>query len=256
MTIVLQINDRPIASEEIMSLLVSYQLLPQFLRGVIIDRAIASIECTPQEIAESYQQLCQRYQIQSATQQQAWLKHYGMNPKQLEALATRALRIEKFKQQTWGNKLEPYFLSRKGQLDKAIYFLLRTKNLGLAEELYFRIQEREQSFAECARVYSEGLEATTSGLLGPIELGAVHPTIAKILSVIQPGQLWHPIRLEEWIVIVQLEKLIPAQLDEPMRQQLLNELFETWISEQMNQANWEIRELADLLTYQEERLNS
>jgi hypothetical protein len=34
---------------------------------------------------------------------------------------------------------------------------------------------------------------------------------------------------------VRLEKLIPAQLDESMRQQLLNSLFEAWLNEQLNQ---------------------
>lgn len=52
-----------------------------------------------------------------------------------------------------------------------------------------------------------------------------------MLSVSQPGQLWPPLRLGEWLLIVRLEKLLPAQLDEPMRQSLLNELFEAWLQE-------------------------
>jgi len=35
-------------------------------------------------------------------------------------------------------------------------------------------------------------------------------------------------------VIVRLEKLIRAQLDERMQAQLLNSLFEAWLSEQLN----------------------
>jgi hypothetical protein len=56
-----------------------------------------------------------------------------------------------------------------------------------------------------------------------------------MLSVSQPNQLWHPTRIEEWTVIVRLEKLIPAVLDEPMRQKLLDNLFQTWLSEQVKQ---------------------
>lgn len=55
-----------------------------------------------------------------------------------------------------------------------------------------------------------------------------------MLSRGQPGQLWPPLRLGEWLVIVRLEQLIPAQLNEPMRDRLLNELFEAWLSEQLN----------------------
>jgi hypothetical protein len=38
-------------------------------------------------------------------------------------------------------------------------------------------------------------------------------------------------------VIIRLEKHIPAQLDEPMRQRLLHELFVAWLSEQLQQMN-------------------
>ncbi len=54
-------------------------------------------------------------------------------------------------------------------------------------------------------------------------------------SVSQPGQLWHPICLEEWLVIVRLEKFIPAQLYKLVRQRLLSELFAARLQEQFNQ---------------------
>jgi hypothetical protein len=41
--------------------------------------------------------------------------------------------------------------------------------------------------------------------------------------------------LEDWFLIIRLEKFIPAQLDAPMRQRLLNECFTTWLSEQLKQ---------------------
>ena len=102
-------------------------------------------------------------------------------------------------------------------------------------KLYFRIQEGEQSFAELAREYSQGPEAQTGGLVGPVELTTPHPVLAQMLRVSQLSQLWPPTRLGEWIVIVRLEKFISAQLDESMRQRLLNECFATWLQEQLQQ---------------------
>jgi hypothetical protein len=37
------------------------------------------------------------------------------------------------------------------------------------------------------------------------------------------------------MVILRMEKLIPAQLDDLMRQRLLSELFAAWLQEQFNQ---------------------
>lgn len=235
MDAVLQVGDRLITATEIIPLLASYQLLPSLLREVIIDQAIASYHCTPEENATALEQFAAKNQLTDAEAKHNWLKYYHLTEAQLEALATRGLLIEKFKQATWGHKLESYFLSRKGQLDRVIYSLVRTQDPGIAQEIYFRIQENEQSFADLARQYSQGSEAQTGGMIGPIEISVPHPTLAQLLRLSQPGQLLPPTRLEDWFIIIRLEKFIPAQLDEVMRQRLLNECFTNWLSEQLKQ---------------------
>lgn len=234
MNAVLQAGNRTIAAEEIIPLLTKYRMLPQLMRESIIDQAIAPIKCTPEETAGACQQFYQQNQLTSETEQQAWLERHSMTLEDLEDLATRNLRIQRFKQETWGHRLETYFLNLRGKLDKIIYSMIRTKDAGVARELYFRAQEGEQSFAELAQAYSQGPEAQTSGLVGPIEMGNLHPNLAQVLRASQPGRLLPPSRLGEWFVVIRLEKLLPARMDEPMRQRLLNELFEAWLQEQLN----------------------
>lgn len=232
---VLRIGDRTITGEEIIPLLAGYQLLTPLLRELIIDQEIAAIDCTPEELDQARKQFFEQNQITSEEAKQAWMAQRKMTAEQLEALASRGLKVEKFKQATWSNKLESYFLGRKAQLDRVIYSLIRSQDPGIIQELFFRIQEGEQSFAELAREYSQGPEAETGGLIGPVELSTPHPAVAQMLRLSKPGQLCPPTRLGEWFVIVRLEKFIPAQLDAPMRQRLLNECFASWLSEQLNQ---------------------
>ncbi|GAB4184427.1 MAG: hypothetical protein Fur006_22010 [Coleofasciculaceae cyanobacterium] len=232
---VLRIGDRTITAEEIIPLLAGYQLLTPLLRELIIDQEIAAIDCTSEELDQARKQFFEQNQITSEDAKQAWLTQRKMTAEQLEALASRGLKVEKFKQATWGHKLESYFLGRKAQLDRVIYSLIRSQDPGIIQELFFRIQEGEQSFAELAREYSQGPEAETGGLIGPVELSTPHPAVAQMLRLSKPGQLSPPTRLGEWFVIVRLEKFMPAQLDAPMRQRLLNECFATWLSEQLNQ---------------------
>lgn len=233
MTAVLQISNQTITAEEVIPLLADYKILPHLLREIVIDQAIAPIRCTPEEKAHACQQFYQQNQLLSEAKRQAWLKRSGTALEHLEALATRKLRIEKFKQATWSHKLESYFLRRKGKLDKTIYSLIRTQDAGVARELYFRIREGEQSFAELAREYSQGPEAHTGGFVGPIELSTLSSALAHRLSVSRPGQLFS-MSTGEWLMIVRLERVIPAQLDEPMRHRLLNELFVVWLQEQLS----------------------
>lgn len=239
MTVVLRIGERSITAEEVLPLMAGYQMLPQFTQELLIDQAIESIECTEEEIAAARQQFYSQNQIEDAEHRKAWLAYYGMTEEQLDRLAMRETRIEKFKQAIWGNKLESYFLSRKDKLDKVIYSLIRVseQDVGIAQELYFRILEGEQSFAELAREYSKGPEAQTDGLIGPVELSVPHPVLAQLLTLSQPGQVSQPTRVGEWIVLVRLEKFIPAQMDEAMRRRLLNECFNTWLKEQIGRAH-------------------
>jgi parvulin-like peptidyl-prolyl isomerase len=235
MDAILRVGDRIITPQEIIPLLAGYQLLDPLVREIIVDNAIASFSYTPEEKAQALEQFFDQNQIADEKALLAWLKQRRMSLAQLEAVATRGLLIEKFKQATWSHKLESYFLSRKANLDRVIYSLIRTQDLGITQELYFRIQEGEQSFADLAREYSQGPEAQTGGLIGPVELSTPHPTLAKILRFSQPGQLWPPTQLGDWLVIVRLEKFIPVQLDDLMCQRLLNECFNTWLAEQLNQ---------------------
>ncbi|MDZ8107249.1 MAG: peptidylprolyl isomerase [Nostoc sp. DedQUE12a] len=243
MTEALQIGNRKIAASELISLLASYQMLPQLQRELIVDEAIeqtsrlanVAIDLTPEEVAQAKQQFYAEKQLKNEEDIQAWMTRQGLSYEQLEAVTTRKLKIEKFKQATWGNKLEAYFFQSKAKLDKVIYSLLRTQDVGIAQELYFRIQAKENSFADLAREYSLGPEAQTGGLVGPVELNALHPVMVQMLSSSQPGQILPPTRIAEWFVILRLEKFIPAQLDESMKARLLNELFEAWLQEQQKQ---------------------
>jgi hypothetical protein len=77
-------------------------MLPQLLREMIIEDAIASITCTREETGAACQQLLKQHQINSAAEHEAWLQRYGINHPQFQALATRRFRIEKFQGVTWG----------------------------------------------------------------------------------------------------------------------------------------------------------
>ncbi|MCL1465865.1 peptidylprolyl isomerase [Argonema galeatum] len=233
MTGLFQAGNKVIQADEMLVLLNRYQLMPQFLRGLIVDEAIADIDLSEEERKGAVAQTEAQYQISSPEARQAWLESQGLSQEEFEEIVVRPFELEKFKQGTWSSKVESYFLTRKSYLDQVVYSLIRTKDLGLAQEIYFRVQEGEQTFSELAKQYSQGPEANTGGVLGPVPIRQPHPLIGQLLSVSQPGQLWQPRALAEWFVIVRLEKFMPAQLDDAMRRRLIDEMFETWISEQV-----------------------
>ncbi|MDP5339268.1 MAG: peptidylprolyl isomerase [Nodularia sp. (in: cyanobacteria)] len=234
-------NLNSFSTAEMLKLLEKYQMLPQLIKEIVLDQAIAPISCTTEEEKIACEKLAQQYQITSDDVRQRWLEQNNMSAEQLDAIAIRQFKIEKFKHLTWGNDLESYFSQRKPQLDRVVYSLIRTNDVGIAQEIYFRLQAGEQSFAELAREYSQGPEAQTNGLVGPVELQTIHPVLAKILATSQPQQLLPPTQLENWIVIVRLEKLLLTQLDNSLRQRLLNERFHSWLQAQIVAPNSQVQ---------------
>ena len=163
MNATLQVGTKTLNAAELIPLLKRYQLLPRLQRDLLIDQAIAEISFTAEESQAAHQQFANQHQLLSPDAQQAFCAQRGLSPEDLDAMAVRQLKIEKFKQATWGEQIGSYFLQRKHQLDQVIYSLLRTRNSGLAQELYFCIQENEDSFANLAKTYSEGPEAKLGG---------------------------------------------------------------------------------------------
>lgn len=226
----IQVGSKVLTTSELVKSVRQYQLLPRLVQSLVIDNLVNDVDCDPQV---AYIDYCNRNQLATEEARQSWCQQRQLELLHLEEEAIREYKINRFKEETWGNQVESHFLQRKPQLDRVIYSLIRTKNLGLAQELHFRLSDDGESFSELAKQYSEGQEAKTGGMVGPVELSVPHPTIGRLLQISQPMQLWAPTQVGEWAVIVRLEKLLPAQLDDAMRQRLLHEQFQAFVQQQM-----------------------
>jgi parvulin-like peptidyl-prolyl isomerase len=235
MSVVLEVDNQVYTAEDLVPLLAQYQLLPKLAQEILTDKAIANVQCSEEENTSIFNQFCQQNQLDSEEQIQDWLAKQGMNREQLQNLITKKLRIDRYKQETWNDQVDAHFIKRKSQLDRVVYSLIRVEKPEVAQELFFRVKDDQNAFSALAMEYSQGTEAQTGGLIGPVEINAPHPKIAQILATCQPGQLVPPTRVGEWIVIVRLENYISAKLDQPMRQRMLDELFNRWLNDSIQQ---------------------
>ena len=235
MSVVLEVDNQVYTAEDLVPLLTQYQMLPKLAQEILIDKVIAEVECTDEENNATFSQFCQQNKLASEAEVEDWLNKQGMSREQLQNLITKRLRLDKYKEANWGDRVDAHFIKRKAQLDRVVYSLIRVEKPEVAQELYFRIKDDENTFSALAMEYSRGTEAQTGGLIGPVEINAPHPKIAQILATCQPGQLIPPTRVGEWIVIVRLENYLSAKLDEPMRQRMLDELFREWLNQASKQ---------------------
>ena len=195
------------------------QIPPQTLRRLILDQAIAGIECGDDERA-----------IQQLEPELERLRQEGFDATELADWLEREVRTRIFQRRQWGKSLTSYFLQRKDQLDQVVCSLIYLQDMAFAQELYFRVVEGEQSFTDLAKLYS--LQAHPPE---PIALGDLPPKLARMFYGGRVGQIWPPTLINQWIVIARLEALLPVQLNEPMQQMLYNERLDQWLNNQLKQ---------------------
>jgi parvulin-like peptidyl-prolyl isomerase len=233
MSAVLQIGDTSLTGEQLLPLISKYRLVPQLAKEMLIEAAIKDYEITEVEHQEAHQRFCGQQQLSNDKDLDLWLQQQQLGRDGLKDLIDRELQLRKFKTTKWETQVESYFCQRKSQIDRVVFSMIRVKEIDVAEEIYFRLVSEEASFVELAPLYSEGIESKTKGISGPVELGKLDPILANALITLQPLEVLSPLQIGEWWVVLQLETIIPAQLDEEMRQYLTEELFNQWTYEEV-----------------------
>ena len=68
-------------------------------------------------------------------------------------------------------------------------------------------------------------------MIGPVALGQLQPELADRLRTLRQGELREPITAGQWWILLRLEQLTPAKLDDAMRHRLLQEQLNTWLEQ-------------------------
>jgi parvulin-like peptidyl-prolyl isomerase len=237
----LQVGDTSIPADQLPGLLAKYRLVPQIAKELILDSAIAKYQVPDEEQMEAFKRFYQQNQLNTDQELEQWLQQQHLTREGLAALIGRELRLQKFKADKWTVPVESHFVQRKAQMDQVVFSMIRVKDVDVAEEIYFRILSEEATFMDLAPQYSDGIEAKTKGISGPVELGKLDPSLANALVTAQPLEVLAPFKISNWWVVVQLETIIPIELDENTRARLTEELFTLWINEQVQKYMMEVQ---------------
>jgi parvulin-like peptidyl-prolyl isomerase len=223
-----------ITLSEINRLVRQQGVAPALARAWVLDELLRAIPLAPERQLELESQWREHHGVSRPEDLQPWLARQRLLPEDVTQLACQAERLDRFRRHRWGEEVEIHFLRRKPELDQVVYSLLRVSDADLAAELHQRIQEGEASFAALATDHSEGRERHSQGVIGPMPLLTAHSEISSRLRVGQSGQLWPPFQVDRFWIVVRLEEHLPARLDEPTAQRMLEELFEAWLKERVN----------------------
>jgi parvulin-like peptidyl-prolyl isomerase len=221
----LRIGDRHISLEQTLKQLHERQILPQLMQEIVVDELLAraeqdsqiSLDYTPDEFDRLFKQVSAIGPFQ------------GMNRQQLTKIAERTIKLQKFKQLGWGERVTSYFHQHERDLDKLTFSILQVPDGAIAQELFFRVQDGETSFAELARAYSVGQTAVNGGVVGPILARELHPSVRQTITGLEPGELTSLFQLDGTFGFIRLDAIEVAELNRSTYQFILDEFFDAWI---------------------------
>ncbi len=219
------LNSLRCLNKEALILLHKNSLLKTLVKVELMRDRLSQININEADKEKATKKLKESLEISNDEDYQNWLNKSLFSKKDFEQLALNKLRLKEYCQTNFDHKVGQRFLERKKQLDIVVYSMIRSQDANIIRELYLRIIEEEASFGDLASDFSEGPEKNTRGIIGPCPLQAAHPKLVDCLIKSKPGEVLPPLTIEGSYVIIRLESMEPAKLDNSMKSKMGEELF-------------------------------
>jgi parvulin-like peptidyl-prolyl isomerase len=167
----------------------------------------------------------------------AWLQKHYLSLDEFEEWLYIDILISKLAKHLFADRVEAFYVENQLNYYKAIIYEVVFDNLDLAMELYYALQEKEIFFAEVARQYiTDDIELRRcGGYKGILNRDRFKPEIAAAVFSVNPPQVVKPIVAGKQVHLIQVEEIIRPQLDEDLRSQILDRLFDDWLKQKIEE---------------------
>ena len=210
-------------SKESVTLLHKNRLLLPLIRAELIKDILSKINIEHKDKIDLIETSKQKVGINNQTEYDSWLSARNLDEDDFEYMSLAKVRMDKYCQTKFENKVTTRFLERKSELDIVVYSLFRASDFFIAKELFMQVFEGESEFGDVAAKYSERFEKKTRGIIGPVPVEQAHPKLRNLLRNSPIGQIQAPRRIDDSYVVIRVESYDPAKLDDLMKEKMYEE---------------------------------
>ncbi len=217
-------------------------LIPTMIEGIVgrqivkqfaINKAITTETHELQQAADDLRRLNKLY---SADETWSWLQKYHLSVDEFEELAAATVLSSKLAQHLFADQVEPYFLEHQLDYTRVVMYEIVLDDEDLAIELSYALQEGEISFYQAAHQYIQDPELRRrGGYRGILRRSELKPEISVAVFSAQPPQILKPIVTAQGAHLILVEELLPAELTQELRYEILSKLFGEWLKQQVEQ---------------------
>lgn len=212
--------------------------LAPLIREVLTDQMIqekaraAGLAVTTHELQQAADSVRRHQGLLTAADTHAWLNGRGLSVDEFEADLEEDVLAVKVRRQVTAEQVEPHWQANQAGYERLRLTLVMVGREELARELASQVREDGRELAEVVR--EQGLELFRGErfrkeLSGPL---------AAALASASVGQLVGPVATSRDFTLAIVEDRRPAELDQPTRRFIENELFGAWLAERLQHATF------------------
>lgn len=207
-----------------------------------LDREPAEI--SEEELQEAMDGFRRAHRLYRAEDTLRWMKQRGMTHEQFERYVTNEAMVVKLRDRVaTDGHVEAYFADHHADFDLAYLAQIILPDAENANLLYQQMQSGLVDFYEAAqRHFLTKLgkkEIPHQGLFTTIRRRQVPLALRESIFAAAPDMILGPVHTDENYTIVRVLLLTPARLNDQMRREIKELLFDTWLAERWQAANIE-----------------
>jgi parvulin-like peptidyl-prolyl isomerase len=219
------------------------ELLAEAARDLVIRRVIRDrgLTISDTELQAAADQFRRDQKLERAVDTHNWLKDHGWTVERLELHLEWKLLNEKLVSDiATEGAIRQHFAEHRRAYDQAAIAHLVVRDRAVAEELMSQIEEDNADFEALVRQYST--DTTTNqngGRLGLTNRLSMSPLIESHVFAASEGATIGPFETKNGFHLIRIERLINGQLTESISETIRQDVFESWLDDQVSSANVE-----------------
>lgn len=236
----LTVNDDSISLSQSLRYLRGTGKLPQFLteilRQYVLDKELqrrSEIQIDAFLIDQAIMDFRLNNQLSDPNLFRRWLANNAFTYEDFYNQIAFNLKIEQLKNEMTEAKIEEYFIEKKPFIDQVVISRIIVAEKELAADIKQQLLNDKTKFEQLAREKSITNDRFVNGMIGAVSRGQLPEALKTAIESANPGDIIGPLEIEGRYCIFRVEQFINYTLEEGIKQDLQNQMFEQWLQENL-----------------------
>jgi hypothetical protein len=199
----------------------------------------ADLDIGVTELEESVQGFRERNELQESSAFEAWLINAGLTYTAFISQISEALKLKKLRVAVSEESATNYFSENRNSLTELNLTYIVSTEKSQAEGFRSRIDAGETSFDDIAReCVNEALfnqSEAVSFKKESVRRGQIRPELKEALENVSEEAIVGPVEIDQRWWVIKVEKIMEAELEGGLKQQLETEFFKHWLNQKIQQ---------------------